>query len=702
MKPFVLFVFFVSLARYAASDDRVENLPEKYRVWLEEEVTYIISDVERETFLDLEGGQEFAAFIEAFWRKRDTNPTTIENEFREEYDARLTYVNKFFGRDTFRPGWMTDRGRYFLILGPPAERQNHEGFDDIYPSVLWFYNNPELKRYALPPFFYLLFFRRGGFGELELYSPVTDGPQALLTGYQTVSMDFRQDVERAYDKLYEISPELAHAALSFRTDEGDTAQFQTPAFGTISLLDGIASAPFRGIDTSYADGFDSDSVETDYLFSYVPSSSMAHLLPGPGQAHYLHWVIEVDAQNVALVKDDERGLYGSVFILSAEVVSRENPNHVVFDARKESFMNLREAQIGSALSMPFAHSGVFPLVPGSYDVRIVWRNRACASTIESDCRKAYTFFEIPVRVPEWESEKPALTDIVLAYGTERPEGAPAYKAYRFGNLEILPNAKRVYALGDSLVVMGEARGAGEGHQLRFRLVNLEQQQKIALEKTVPAGGMRLEPLLQEFSLSGLTAGRYRLVVDLLSGDGANLDRRSEDFDISPRTLVVRPGVRGSWSEITPEIPGMVEMALGQQYLNLGQKDKARELFESSFAANPRMPPVRESLASLMLEEDDFEGAVELLEPVYRFTPDRYGALAMLGEAYFKQEEYARAAEILEKAVALRRPEARLLNFLAISHHRLGDTDRAIELLDRSLSHEPDQAEVQELLEKLRP
>ena len=96
-------------------------------------MTYIISDVERETFLDLEGGQEFDAFIEAFWRKRDTNPTTIENEFREEYDERLTYVNEFFGRDTFRPGWMTDRGRYFLILGPPTERQNYEGFDDIYP-----------------------------------------------------------------------------------------------------------------------------------------------------------------------------------------------------------------------------------------------------------------------------------------------------------------------------------------------------------------------------------------------------------------------------------------------------------------------------------------------------------------------------------------------------------------------------------------
>ncbi|MFQ5790004.1 MAG: GWxTD domain-containing protein, partial [Acidobacteriota bacterium] len=166
----------------AASDDRAKSLPEQYRRWLEEEVVYIITEVERDTFLRLESLEEREAFIEAFWRKRDTNPSTPENEFRDEHYQRLEYVNKFFGRDTFRKGWQTDRGRYYILLGPPRERQYLEAQDAIYPAELWFYNDPKLKRYGLPPFFYLLFFRRHGSGELELYSPLTDGPRALLTG----------------------------------------------------------------------------------------------------------------------------------------------------------------------------------------------------------------------------------------------------------------------------------------------------------------------------------------------------------------------------------------------------------------------------------------------------------------------------------------------------------------------------------------
>ena len=151
---FVGFIVALGLVRLGAADDRVDRLDEKYRVWLEEEVNYIIADVEREAFLSLETEAEFQAFIQAFWRKRDENPTTLENETLLEHYDRLEYVNKFFGRATSRKGWMTDRGRYHIILGPPAERQNYEGFDSIYPSELWFYNDPKYKQYALPPFFW--------------------------------------------------------------------------------------------------------------------------------------------------------------------------------------------------------------------------------------------------------------------------------------------------------------------------------------------------------------------------------------------------------------------------------------------------------------------------------------------------------------------------------------------------------------------
>ena len=702
---FIVALGSVRLAAAAGNDDRVDRLDEKYRVWLEEEVNYIIADVEREAFLSLETETEFQAFIQAFWRKRDENPTTLENETLLEHYERLEYVNKFFGRATSRKGWMTDRGRYHIILGPPAERQNYEGFDSIYPSELWFYNDPKYKQYGLPPFFYLLFFRRGGFGELELYNPVSDQPSDLLTGYQAKANFFAADIERAYTEIYEnVSPELAGATLSFRTDEADTSQFTAPAFGTLALLDYINKAPTRRVDTSYAENFDAErgTVESGYLFSYVPSWGMVNVLPGPGEAHYVHWVIEVDPQNIALVKDEERGLYATLFILSTEVVPRDDPGLVLVDARKESFMNFRERQIENALTRPFSYRGMFPIAPGSYDVRILWRNRACATNDESSCRKSYTVLEATVDVPEPGATRPRLSHTVLGYGTERDEEKPAYRAYRFGTLEFLPNARRVYAIGDRVTVMTEALDAPEGSHVRFRIVSRDTTDTTELlERQVSATGFRLEPLVQELSLEGMAGGRYGLVVDLVDADGKVLDSRREPFEITPRTAVVRPGVRGSWTAVSPEIPGLLQMALGQQYLNLEQRERARELLQASVDANPRMPPAREALAALLLEEDEVDEALELIAPIRQFMPDRYEMLVLLGEARFKQQNYAEAKEALAKAATARRLEPRLIRMRALSHAELGELEQALALVERSLSANPDQSDLQALLTELQ-
>mgnify|MGYP002030115111 CR=1 FL=1 len=135
-----------------------EDLPEPYKKWFREEVNYIISPVERDAFLRLVSTTEREAFVDAFWRKRDENPTTEINETKIEHYERLAYANEFLGRSTFREGWQTDRGRYYIILGPPRTKQSWEARDEVYPAELWFYNDAQLKRYRLPPFFFLLFF----------------------------------------------------------------------------------------------------------------------------------------------------------------------------------------------------------------------------------------------------------------------------------------------------------------------------------------------------------------------------------------------------------------------------------------------------------------------------------------------------------------------------------------------------------------
>ena len=130
--------------------EKIAALPERHRVWFAEEVVYIITDNEKRVFLTLTSEEQRKSFVDAFWGKRDHNPSTPENEFKIEHYERFDYVNKWFGRSTFREGWETDRGRYYIIIGPPRSIQNFEARDEIYPTELWFYNNSELKTLRRP------------------------------------------------------------------------------------------------------------------------------------------------------------------------------------------------------------------------------------------------------------------------------------------------------------------------------------------------------------------------------------------------------------------------------------------------------------------------------------------------------------------------------------------------------------------------
>jgi GWxTD domain-containing protein len=683
----------------AAADERIDKLPEHRRQWLLEEVTYIIAENEKESFLRLESEQERDSFVEAFWRRRDENPSTPLNEYREEHYRRLTYVNEFLGRDTFRPGFRTDRGRYYILLGEPRSRQNFEAKDEIYPAELWFYNNPELKTYGLPPFFYLLFFRRHGTGEFQLYDPLSDGPQALLTRVNTVSMDRRDDVERAYNELTFIDPELAKASLSFRTDEGDLAQFAAPAFGTIELLGQIARAPFYGVDTSYADrlDFERGAVESDYMFRYVPSSSIAHVVPGPGGTSFLHWVVEIEPQYVAFVKDGETNQLASAFIASIDVETKPPESILVFADRKESFISLKPSDEGS-LRLPISYSGMTPVIPGDYAVRVVLRNRACPSRVESECVRSYTLLDREVTIPE-EMSGPMLGDVILAYQAELKGGQPSYRAYRFGSMEVVPNPAGIYSIGESVVALVHPANAPEGATLRFQVTRTDGASEVAADQTVAVLGD--EPIVQELALSVAEGGRYQLSAILLDRAGQELARKLADVTMSPRTRVLKPSIRGSMPQIRPELPGVVSMTLAEQYLALERLDEATRLFREALSLNPKLGAARERLADMELRAGNSAAVVELLEPVYAEVKDRFEVLAMLGQAYSNEGRYPEAVELLEKAILLRRPEPPVLNALANANYRVGNLSRAEELLEQSLAADSQQEDVRRVLDELK-
>ncbi len=100
-----------------------KELATPYKKWLEEEVPYIITDEERSAFLQLQTNEEREQFIEGFWQRRDPTPDTVENEFKEEHYRRIAYTNERFSSGI--PGWRTDRGRIYIMWGPPDSIESH-------------------------------------------------------------------------------------------------------------------------------------------------------------------------------------------------------------------------------------------------------------------------------------------------------------------------------------------------------------------------------------------------------------------------------------------------------------------------------------------------------------------------------------------------------------------------------------------------
>ena len=108
-----------------------------------------------------------------FWNKRDPNPATPVNEFKDEFYQRVQYAND---RYTTRgmEGWETDRGRILVKYGLPTNIEPHLFDRGVRPHEIWEYNNIPGEGQAQ-----FIFADRNGFGEFELIHSTVAGERRL-------------------------------------------------------------------------------------------------------------------------------------------------------------------------------------------------------------------------------------------------------------------------------------------------------------------------------------------------------------------------------------------------------------------------------------------------------------------------------------------------------------------------------------------
>ena len=139
------------LADCATKGGSVRNLPVQDREFLSE-VRYLISKKESKIFKNTPP-EERRDFIEEFWKVRDPDPMTEENEFRDEYYRRIEKANHLFHEGS--QGWLSDRGRILILLGEPERR-------DVYPTGYSFYEPPvEIWFYGNFPVIFVDYHREG-------------------------------------------------------------------------------------------------------------------------------------------------------------------------------------------------------------------------------------------------------------------------------------------------------------------------------------------------------------------------------------------------------------------------------------------------------------------------------------------------------------------------------------------------------------
>jgi len=658
------------------------KLPEQYRLWLEEEVVYIITPRERDVFRKLETDKERDIFIEAFWKHRDPTPGTPGNEFKDEHNKRIDYADEYFGRGTPRPGWMTDMGRIHIILGPPRSSEDYDNINGVYPVQIWFYDGD--PAYGLPTGFNIIFFKKRGMGEYVLYSPVDDGPESLIADWGTSLTSDVMNEQAAYKELLKLAPNLAYQTLSLIPGE-------RPISGSVSLastqlIGNVFSYPQKKVEDTYAEALlkYKDVIEVDYSANYIASDSALYVIKD-GAGHFMvHYSIEPKKISV--------GSYGDKFSTNYELDGRisDPSGDTVFQYIKEFPLTFSGPELQDLGAKSLAILDLFPLVPGTFKFDLLLKNTVS---------KEFTTFERAITIPE-DGAPPALTPLVLGYRLEKSASpAEEFIPFRTKEGQLLTSARKTFTQKENLVVFFQVLGLTpelrSGGRLKYDILRkdapfLSQTKKITDYPNAP-------DFLEVFALQEFPPDYYKIKVSVLDSNGVESLTQDEDFEMAAVPTIGRPLVI---SKVMPASgAGEYDYEMGLQLLNLKKTKDALAYLEKAYAKNPEQLRYALGLSQCFFIEGQYQRVIDILGPwggekatdlVLYFLGKSSHSLGRLDEAIADYTDYlSRFGLNLE-----------ILNLLGTAHYQKGNAAEALRAWKRSLEINPSQENIRKLVQSI--
>jgi len=655
-----------------------EDLAPHHQEWLDT-VEPIITEMERDVFFQLKTREQREKFITLFWARRDPLPDTKKNEFYEEYMERVRYANLNFGRNTAKQGSRTERGQFYLLLGPPLSREIYTGTQDLLPLELWSYNGD--VKLGLPSYFYLIFFQPHGLGEYRLYSPGMDGPARLLS--PSVSMR-SMNRNQAYQIIRRSAGELAKASLSYIPED---SSLMTSSLSSDILVSKIHDLPEKKFTDSYAADFLKleDHVETDYLDDYIENRFKAKIFKINGQ-NYLHWTLEPEKINFAT---HEGNTYAS-FQLIARIEDREE--NLILEKNEEIPLKISPEEYERYNRRIFAFQDLIPVIPGQYKLFLLLKNKTGKDFTST--QHTFSVFE--------ESSDPQLSELLLYQDRQRLEENQTnkIKAFSFSGYHYLANAQNNCLSEKSIGLYAQVYNLSDIQvsSCLLRIYSTESEKpEMSLTKSFseilePDGqGLNLGPL----SISSLKPGYYSILLSLLDTEGHKILEKKTNFVVLSQP---QPIIPWAYSKLHSAHPNDEHLYLiASQHYRKGQYRDAKQILEKILTATENQP-AQLLLAQTLSSMKCYKESQAIVKPLYEKTQSRKAAMVMAAN-HAELKEWEKALVYLEKLLK-QAADLDVLNLAAECYIRLNETEKALPLLKRSLSLDPEQEKIKQLLNQI--
>ncbi len=680
----LIILLFTSTLIYGVNYDKLaKKLAPKYQRWYDL-VYWIITPQEKKTFFKLKSDKERDIFIKAFWKHRDPTPGTPKNEYKEEIERRFRYVNRYFKTLSPKPPWKTDMGRIYMILGEPVSRDHFVMRNDIFPCEVWcYYGNPQ---FGLPAHFCLVFFKRRGVGEYELYNPVTDGPAALIN--KRANMMDVTDYEKMYEKLQQIEPTLAPYSLSIIP--GNIPTNYSPDIRTLVYFKNIAQYPYKKVDTTYARNFlkYEGKVDARYSSNFVKSHFSYALTYSPElNLYFFNYVITL--KNLSLASYNDKPyvnfeLYGTIKDLKS--------GKEIFHYSKKFPISFTKKELQQIKTGGFGLSDMVQMVPGTYKIELLLKN-----TVSFE----FSYIEREINIPDI-SDKPFIASVLFGYD-KTPDDSLSVKPYKVGNILLSVSPENAVGTRDRLYILFQLGNISKTLKkngfihLIYDRKNIDKYEYFKEEKIPITNftGVENPFFIKTIEPKTLEAGKYKLEVTLREGDKI-YDRKISYFSISPKSTLPKPTL--FYKTLPYRNRFVVYYFYGEEMKNVGRYSEAISYGRKGLSLNSNFPPLYELILDSYIEWKKLDLAIDFMGKIPpEVLNDKICFLE--GLVYEMRSDFKNAIRLYKKSIALNDRNFASLKALGILLYKTGNQKDGLEYMRRALEIRPKDVDLKKIIGK---